>query len=114
MKVERTLGEDGRIGIHITELFIDDFEGLVKLFRNSGIPQFEALAVSLREQAEPYTVEVQRNHPYTEVFYYAHYDLEEAREFARETAKMFGVEQVLIWSWFGEVVDTFRGRKTKC
>lgn len=109
MKIQRTLSVDGRTNLSIEGLFTDDYEALLALLSKSGSPQFEALAASVKEQEKPYVVEIQRTHPYVESVYSEHDDLIEAKRYAKESAKLHGVAQALIWDENEEVIETYCG-----
>lgn len=95
--------------VTVIDLYSDDFKALTKLLEQSDSPQFKALAVSIKNQAEYYVVEVQRTEPYTESVYHEIADLVEATRFAKEQANLFGVSQVLIWDSEEGLLDTFVG-----
>lgn len=111
MKIKRTLNVDGRVNLAIEGLYTDDYEALLTLLTRSGSPQFEALAASAKEQEGQYAVEVQRVEPYTESLYYEHDDPDAARAYAKETARLRGVKQVVIWDENEEAVETYRGEE---
>ena len=110
MDIKRRREVDGRSTIKLEGLYCDDVNAFIKLLATSEIPQFVAMAAKLKEEMrEVYTVEVQRNHPYTESLWYEYQDLEEAKKDAKETARLFGVQQVVVWNEKDEVVATYCG-----